>query len=85
MFWDTDPATVDLDAHSDYVLERAMARGGWVVMCWLRERYAPTVLRDFLERRGRRLPPRELAYWAFITGAAIEVPSGGGRPSWAGP
>ena len=27
LFWDVDPATVELDAHADYVMERVMTRG----------------------------------------------------------
>ena len=84
LFWDVDPATVDLDRHRDYVLERVMARGGWTAMCWLRSAYAPDVLADFLRRKGSRLAPRELAYWAVIAGIEVPIPRGGGRPSWAG-
>jgi hypothetical protein len=85
LFWDVDPAGVDLDRHRDYVLERVMARGGWVAMGWLRRAYTPEVLADFLHRKGGRLAPRELAYWAVIAGIEVPVPQGGGRPSWAGP
>ena len=69
---------------SDYVLERVMARGGWVAMSWLRCAYAPEVLADFLRRKGSRLAPRELAYWAVIAGIEVPIPRGGGRPPWAG-
>lgn len=85
LFWDTDPAAIDLARHSDYVIERVMLRGGWDAMRWLREAYPTDVLADFLRRRGaRRLPPRELAYWALMTGVEVSVPEGGGRPAWAG-
>jgi hypothetical protein len=85
LFWDVDPRPLDRDKHRDYIMERVMARGGWNAMRWLRAQYDLTVLREFLERRGQRLPARELAYWALITGAEIAVPRGGGRPHWAGP
>jgi hypothetical protein len=85
LFWDVDPADVDLDRHRDYVLERVMARGGWVAMGWLRRAYPPEVLADFLRRKGSRLAPRELAYWAVIAGIELPIPPGGGRPAWAGP
>jgi hypothetical protein len=85
LLWDVEPATVDLDRHRDYVLERVMARGGWIAMGWLRQAYAPEVLADFLRRKGSRLAPRELAYWAVIAGIEMTIPRGGGRPPWAGP
>ena len=53
-------------------------------MCWLRRAYPPEVLADFLRRKGSRLAPRELAYWAVIAGIQVPIPAGGGRPSWAG-
>ncbi len=84
LFWDVDPATVDLERHRDYVMERVMARGGWVAMQWLRRTYAPEQLADFRHRKGTRLAPRELAYWAVIAGIEVPIPRGGGRPSWAG-
>ena len=43
LFWDVDPAEVDLDAHADYVLERVMSRGSWEAMRWLRRRYTARV------------------------------------------
>jgi hypothetical protein len=84
LFWDTDPAQVNLRRHHDYVMERVMARGGWTAMCWLRQAYSREELADFLSRKGARLPPRELAYWAVIAGIHIPIPRGGGQPSWAG-
>lgn len=83
LFWDVDPAEVDLDEHADYVLERVMSRGSWEAMRWLRRRYADEVLVSFLERRGDRLSPRDRAYWSLVSGLGrVEAP-GGGRPAWA--
>lgn len=86
LFWEVDPAAVDLDAHADYVMERVMLRGGWDAMRWLRATYPPAALASYLERKGRqRLPPRELAYWSLIAGLPDDPLPGGGRPRWAGP
>jgi len=85
LFWDTDPAQVDLRAHRDYVLERVMSRGGWAAMRWLRDTYTTDEMADFLVRKGVRLAPRELAYWSLIAGIEISAPRGGARPPWAGP
>jgi uncharacterized protein DUF6922 len=84
LFWDVDPAAVDLERHRDYVLDRVMTRGGWVAMKWLRATYAREVLADFLRGKGAMLPPRELAYWALIAGVRVEVGRGRSRPGWAG-
>ncbi len=83
LFWDVDPAELDLDRHADYVLERVMSRGSWEAMRWLRRRYAPGVLADFLSRRGDRLTPRDVAYWSLVSGSSAAQVPGGGRPSWA--
>jgi squalene cyclase len=85
LFWDTDPERVDLRAHRDYVLERVMSRGSWTAMCWLRSTYSAEDIADFLVRKGRRLAPRELAYWSLIAGVEFTPARGGGRPPWAGP
>jgi hypothetical protein len=85
LFWDTDPAGVDLERHRDYVMERVMARGGWEAMCWLRRTYARARLADFLLRKGSRLAPRERAYWALVAGVDVPIGRGGARPPWAGP
>jgi hypothetical protein len=84
LFWDVDPDTVDVVAHRDYVLERVMTRGTWQAMLWLRRTYPLEELASFLERRGDRLPPRDLAYWSLLCGVRRPIPRGGGRPSWAG-
>src|SRR5262249_39214588 len=54
LFWDIDPAAIDLDAHRDYVMERVMSRGGWAAMRWLRATYPAEVRADFLRRKGHR-------------------------------
>jgi uncharacterized protein DUF6922 len=85
LFWDVDPATIDLGNHADYVMERVMARGGWVPMKWLRSTYSKDAIADFLARKGASLAPREHAYWALIAGVAAPARRGGARPPWAGP
>jgi hypothetical protein len=85
LFWDTDPEQVDLRAHRDYVMERVMSRGGWAAMRWLRDMYPSEEMADFLVRKGRRLAPRELAYWSLIAGIELSPIRGGARAPWAGP
>lgn len=83
LFWDVDPEAVDLERHRDYVLERVMSRGGWSAMKWLRGVYSANSIGEFVRRKGTRLAPRDLAYWALIAGTDVAIPTGGGRPPWA--
>jgi hypothetical protein len=85
LFWDVDPASVELQLHRDYVMQRIMTRGGWVAMTWLRATYSVAELAEFLGRKGMGLPPRERAYWGLIAGVPLASGPGGSRPSWAGP
>lgn len=72
-FWESEPETIHIIRHGDFVMGRIMERGNWEAMRWLLETYSKKQLAAFLEKRGRRiLPPRELNYWSLITGIAKE-------------
>ena len=85
LFWDVDPASVDVVDHRDYVMERVMGRGGMAAMRWLRRTYSASELAVFLQAKGHRLAPREQAYWSLIARVSLPARRGGGRPPWAGP
>lgn len=85
LFWDVDLGAIRLPDHADYVIERVMTRGTWNAMSWLRRTFDASELRDFLARKGARLPARERAYWQLLLGVRAAQQRGGGRPSWAGP
>ncbi len=84
LLWDVDPDTVDPQAHGDYLMERVMTRGSWEAMRWLRLTYSREQIADFVRRSGRKLPPRDEAYWALVAGVELTQRPGGGRPAWAG-
>jgi hypothetical protein len=84
LFWDVDPAQIDLERHRDYVLERAMTRGDWAAMRWLLAHVEKAVLAEFLSRHGDRLTPRDRAFWSLVAEVPYRAMPGGGRPSWAG-
>jgi hypothetical protein len=84
LFWDVDPATLDLVLHRDYVLERVMTRGDWLAMRWLIDHVAKPDLAAFLRRRGDRLTPRDRAFWSLMADLPFDPAPGGGRPTWAG-
>jgi hypothetical protein len=84
LFWDVDPAAIDLDRHRDYVIERIMMRGNWVAMRWLIEHVDKAEIAGFLRRRGHVLTPRDRAFWSLIAEVPCHATPGGGRPAWAG-
>jgi hypothetical protein len=83
LFWDVDPATIDIEHHRSYVMERVMTRGTWVAMQWLLATYAIEAIRAFVEEAQSTLPPNVLAFWALVSDAKVTVRAGGGRPAWA--
>ena len=83
LFWDTDPTEVDLERHADYVMERVMSRGTLDAMHWLRRTYSVDRMADFLRRKGRRLSPRDRAYWSLVAGVDDAAQPGGATPPWS--
>jgi hypothetical protein len=85
LLWDVDPSEIDPQRHAALIFERVMSRGSWEAMKWLREAYPPSALAEFVRGQGaRRLSPRDLAYWALVSGVDAQSSPGGGRPVWAG-
>jgi len=87
LLWDVDPDSLDLSrsADRDLVMERVMTRGTLDAMRWLRSRFTRDELAAFIREKGEgRLAPRDLAYWALVTGVPTPQARGGGRPAWAG-
>lgn len=80
LLWDVDPSTIDLDRDRALIFERVMTRGTWDAMQWLRARYSREAMAAFLTSpAARRLPPRDLAYWALVSDVQIEAKPGGAR------
>lgn len=83
LLWDVDPERIDSARDRCFLCERVMTRGSWAAMKWLRARYSAAELAEFVRTRGAAtLSPRDLAYWALITGVQTEPEAGGGRPRW---
>jgi hypothetical protein len=63
LFWETDPAWIDLPSHCDYVIGRVLAHGGLDAIRWLRKAVGDATIRDSLTKsRGRALTPRDLRF-----------------------
>ncbi len=72
-FWEYDLRDIDIVRHADFIIGRIMERGSWESMVWLKKEFPRDVMRNFLEKRGKRiLSPRELNYWAFVVGIPAE-------------
>ena len=69
LFWEFNVKGIDIVQHADTIMGRIMERGNWQAMRWLRTAYHSEQIVSYLERRGRRvLSPREVNYWAFVSG-----------------
>ena len=73
LFWEYDPENIDIELHANIIMERVMERGPWISMVWLRKTYSRNQLVSYLEKRGNRiLSPRELNYWALMSGVSAD-------------
>ena len=69
LFWEFNVRDIDIVQHADTIMARIMGRGNWQAMRWLRRTYRTDQVVSYLERRGKKmLPPREVNYWAFVSG-----------------
>ena len=67
-FWEYDPATLDIQKHATFVMERLMERGSWEAMQWLLATFTQSQRYVYLQTRGRkRLSPKALNYWAIMS------------------
>jgi hypothetical protein len=73
-FWEYAPDSLDIHQHASVIMARIMERGSWQAMIWLNNTYPPEVIRDFLFDKGWQvLAPREVNYWALISGMPEEA------------
>jgi DNA-binding Lrp family transcriptional regulator len=56
LFWDVNPARVDLDRHADYVINRVLEAGDSRAVAWLIQAYPPDALRSVAAKPGRISP-----------------------------
>ena len=75
LLWDYDLDRLEDDAGlENAVIERVMQRGSWNQMRWLLKTIERPRLRVFLEDRGhRKLAPRELGFWALVSGVPAKT------------
>jgi len=74
LFWDVDPAAVDLARHRDAVIPRILERGGLAEVRWLIAEVGLPDIHRFLRDVGHtELSPRTLAFWRVVLCAEEEL------------
>jgi len=62
LFWDTDPAKVDLVGNARYVIERVLDVGDLAALTWLQRTYPTKRIVETCET-SRRLPEKSRNFW----------------------
>lgn len=65
LFWDTDPAKIDLQKNARYIIERVMDFGNDEEVRWIWNLYDKLLLRDVAEK-SRSLRPRTKTLWTLL-------------------
>ena len=71
LFWDCDPATLDLEKHKRFIIHRVLTRGRWSDWKLLRKTYPEDILKEETMQM-RQLDPRSLAFCSAIFGVPRE-------------
>lgn len=67
LFWDVDPATLNIRRHSRYIIERILDLGDLDAMWWAQKQY-PTALIVEVCNISRRLSERSRLFWSVWFG-----------------
>ena len=70
LFWDVDPASLDLRRHGGYVADRILREGDAASLAWMADRLPRASLEVALRRRGLSTGERNLAL-ALINGESV--------------
>lgn len=65
IFWDVNPATLDLEVHKRFIIERIAQRGHWTDWQECLRFYGRETVRDIL-LQARSLDKKTLSYCSFI-------------------
>jgi hypothetical protein len=66
LFWDADPARVDPEQHSRYVIERIMDFGTDDEIRWMCQAYPKEELRRVLELPRSPIHPKSRKFWKLM-------------------
>lgn len=66
LFWDTDPATIDLIKNARYVIERVLEFGNEDEVRWLFKHYPRAQIKAVLNLPRAQVSPQSRALWERI-------------------
>ena len=66
LFWDVDPADIDPEQHSRYVIERIMDFGTDEEVRWMWRAYPKEELRRILDLPRSPIHPKSRAFWKLM-------------------
>ena len=65
LFWDIDPARLDLQENKDYIIERTLEFGDDKAVKWLFSNYPRSDIKKVLAS-SRRISRKSANYWSLI-------------------
>jgi hypothetical protein len=76
LFWDVDPATVEVRAQRNFVLDRVLEYGGMEAVRWAEATYGLAGIRDYFVARGDRvLSQKTKAFWHLMLNESCSTQS----------
>ena len=65
LFWDTDPARIDVEKNAPYIIERILDFGRDSEVRWMYQTYPKSLIQSVVDN-PRRLRPRTKRLWSLI-------------------
>ena len=62
-FWDTDPKTIDLKKHQNYIIARLLDKGNWQAVKWIKSKYSNKNIKQVILQNKGLMPPT-VYFWA---------------------
>lgn len=72
LFWDTDPAMIDMETHKRFIIVRTMERGSMDEVRSIWDYYGAVEIREAL-LAARHLSPRTISFFAYRFGLSRQA------------
>ena len=66
LFWDVDPATIDLEKNARYVIERVLNFGDTEEVRWIFKKYGRKYITGVFNGCAERLTPKSSNFWNIM-------------------
>ncbi|MFA6554059.1 MAG: hypothetical protein WCS89_00975 [Candidatus Paceibacterota bacterium] len=66
LFWDTNPAKIDLDKNARYVIERVLEYGRLDEVRWLFKQYSKDAIKKVMELPRVQLSSKSKNLWSLV-------------------